>query len=141
MEPEAASLLQNFLQNNEEAYDLGLVELEMEFFDSSDDWPSHCAAAAGPETQGLVSWAISIVVSRKASDAGIPAAGGEFVTHDANLVSVTGILIVDENTRRAEYEWNYEPTELGRALELTPSENEQGQAVLRLYDDGWRVVD
>ena len=137
-EPEAASILE---RNNPEAYEFGLVELEMEFFDGSDNWPSHCAAMVDGETQGLVLWTFAMIVSEKALDLGISATGGEVVTHRANLVSVTGILMIDDNVRGVEYEWNYVPSELGRALGLESSENERGEAVLRRYDDGWRIVD
>ena len=127
-----------------EPYGHGLIDIDLEFLDGgSDELPTTCQPeqAATPRRGPTELVRYAATVSQKALDEGIPPEGGDFETHLAELVSLTGLLLVDDRTVVAEYEWNYATTDLGRALELDASENGQGVATLQLYDDGWRVTD
>lgn len=63
------------------------------------------------------------------------------LSHGAVLLRVTGIAVVNDHERIAEYEWNLAQPDVssGTYKQSQPSETYYGSASFRLFDDGWRV--
>ena len=56
------------------------------------------------------------------------------------FIDVTGITSSEPSTAVAEFTSRWIPTNYGKELGATPSAPETGNATLRLYDDGWRLI-
>lgn len=58
------------------------------------------------------------------------------------VIEVTGITDVDNSTKIAEYQWNWDLTKQPQEVQdllLVSNPAMKGTAILKLYDDGWRL--